>query len=147
MDPDARPSSTAGNDRRPRRQRESDDPVARYLGAVQAELMAIFWRRGNATVREVVDELNQRRPLAYTGVMTMITRLWSRGLLARVPEGRGYRYTPQKTREELLADLSNELIDRLLTDFGEIAVAQLGTRLGTLGPVEQRKLRRSRKPR
>lgn len=118
--------------------------MARYLGAVQAELMSIMWRRGNATVREVVDEVNHRRPLAYTGVMTMITRLWSRGLLSRAPEGRGYRYTPTKSRDELLAELSDELIDRLLADFGEIAVAQLGSRLGTLGPEQRRELRRSR---
>lgn len=145
MESDEQTAPLGSNDRRSKRQRESDDPVARYLGAVQAELMSIFWRRGDATVREVVDEVNQQRPLAYTGVMTMITRLWSRGLLSREPEGRGYRYTPAKSRDELLAELSNELIDRLLVDFGEIAVTQLGSRLGTLGPEQQRKLRRSRK--
>lgn len=128
----------ADYDRRSKRQRESDDPLARYLGEVQADLMRIFWRRGDATVREVVDEVNEQRPLAYTGVMTLITRLWSRGLLVREAEGRGYRYRPAKTRDELLAELSDELIDRLLRDFGEIAVTQLGARL----EVEPKKPRR-----
>ncbi len=133
------------NDRRPKRQRESDDPVARYLGAVQAELMGIVWRRESATVREVVDELNEQRPLAYTGVMTMITRLWSRGLLVRERDGRGFRYSPAMTRDELLARLSDELIDRLLVDFGDIAVTQLGARLENLDPERKGELRRSRK--
>ena len=39
-------------DRRPRRQRQSRDPVARYLGDLQAAVMEIFWRRDSATVRE-----------------------------------------------------------------------------------------------
>ena len=37
-------------DRRSKRQRENDDPVARYLGSVQGEVMGIFWKRESATV-------------------------------------------------------------------------------------------------
>ena len=132
-------------DRRAKRQRESSDPVARYLGELQAEVMAILWRRESATVREVVDELNERRPLAYTTVLTLISRLWSRGLLAREPEGRGFRYRPAKTRDELLRDLSDELIERLFSDFGEIAVARLGERLDELDPKRQKRLSQARK--
>ena len=134
-------------DRRAKRQRASADPLARYLGELQAEMMAICWRRESATVREIVDELNERRrrKLAYTTVLTLVSRLWSRGLLAREPEGRGFRYRPAKTRDELLGDLSDELIDRLLGDFGEIAVARLGTRLNELDPTRERRLRQARK--
>ena len=135
-----------GYDERSRRQRESPDPVARYLGALQAEVMGIYWRQGSATVREVVDELNRgRRRLAYTTVLTLVTRLWSRGLLVREAEGRGFRYRPAKTREEFLRELSDELIDRLLADFGEIAVALLGERLEDLDPLRQERLRQARK--
>ena len=135
-------------DRRARRQRESADPVARYLGALQAEVMATFWERGEATVRDVVEQLNGRRKqkLAYTTVLTLVSRLWARGLLTREPDGRGYRYQPAKTRDELLTDLSDELIDRLFSDFGEIAVARLGTRLEALGLERQEALRLARKP-
>lgn len=134
-------------DRRAKRQRANADPLARYLGELQTEMMAIFWRRESATVREVVDELNERRrrKLAYTTVLTLVSRLWSRGLLAREPEGRGFRYRPVKSRDELLGSLSDELIDRLLSDFGEIAVAQLGTRLKELDPDRERKLLQARK--
>jgi len=134
-------------DRRSLRQRESPEPLARYLGELQAEVMAIFWRRGSATVREVMDELNERRRLAYTTVLTLVSRLWSRGFLEREPEGRGFRYRPSRSREQLLGDLSDQLIDRLLTDFGQIAVARLGERLEQLDPKLQRQLLRARKRR
>ncbi len=139
-----------GLDRRSRRQRESADPVARYLGGLYAEVMHVFWRRGDATVRDVLDELNAQRtqrPLAYTTALTMVSRLWSRGLLQREPEGRGFRYRPVKSRDELLAELSDELIDRLLADFGEIAIARLGARLEGLDPARAQKLRRARESR
>jgi predicted transcriptional regulator len=136
-------------ERRTKRQRASDDPVARYLGELQAEVIAIVWRRQSATVREVVEELNtgRKRKLAYTTVMTVVSRLWSRGLLAREPEGRGFRYRPAKTREELLGELSDELIDRLFADFGEIAVARLGARFGPLDASRAGKLQSARQTR
>ena len=122
------------SERRSRRQREADDPVARYLGSLQAEVMDVFWERGSATVRELVEALNtrRRRKLAYTTVLTLASRLWQRGLLVRELEGRGFRYRPSTDRDGLLADLSDALIDQLFDDFGEIALARLDARLGTL---------------
>ena len=132
-------------DRRSKRQRESADPVARYLGTLQAEVMDVFWRRGGATVREVVTELNERHNLAYTTVLTLVSRLWKRGLLSREPEGRGFRYRAARSREEFLRELSDELIDRMLADFGEIAVTRLGERLEGLDPSRLARLEQERK--
>jgi predicted transcriptional regulator len=129
-------------DGRSRRQRESDDPIARYLGEVHTEVMTIFWRRESATVREALGELNVRgrKQLAYTTVLTIVSRLWQRGLLDREPEGRGFRYRAARSRDQLLAELSDELIDRLFTDFGDVAVARLGERLDGLDAARVRKL-------
>lgn len=129
-------------DRRPARQRESDDPLVRYLGGLQAEVLTIFWERGSCTVRELLDELNARRPkarLAYTTALTLTSRLYTRGLLEREPEGRGFRYRAAKTREEYLGELSEELIDQLFGDFGEIAVSRLTERLQALDRVRKRR--------
>ncbi len=132
-------------DRRPKRQRQSRDPVARYLGDLQGAVMEIFWRRENATVREVADELNKKRSLAYTTVLTLVSRLWSRGLLKREPEGRGFRYWAAKSRDDFLAELSDELIDRLFADFGAIGVARVGERLSELSTQEKQRLTRAKK--
>lgn len=137
-------------DRRPTQQRESEDPVARYLGELQTEVMEIFWRQKSATVREAADLLNDRRrrkKLAYTTVLTLVTRLWQRGMLTREPEGRGFRYQAAKNRDDVIGELSEQLIDRLFDDFGEVAVAQLGERLDALDPARVKKLRAARRKR
>jgi predicted transcriptional regulator len=137
-------------DRRPTHQRESDDPVARYLGELQTEVMNIFWREKSGTVREVVELLNQRRrrrKLAYTTVLTLVTRLWQRGMLTRELEGRGFRYQVAKSRDDVIGELSEQLIDRLFDDFGDVAVAQLGERLGDLDPARLKKLQTARRKR
>jgi predicted transcriptional regulator len=132
-------------DRRPKRQRQSRDPVARYLGDLQGAVMEIFWRRESATVREVADVLNKKRSLAYTTVLTLVSRLWSRGLLEREQEGRGFRYRAAKSRNDFLAELSDELIDRLFADFGSIGVARLGERLNELNAPGRQRLTRRKK--
>jgi predicted transcriptional regulator len=134
-------------DRRSKRQRQSPDPVARYLGDLQAAVMEIFWRRDSATVREVADELNKKRSLAYTTVLTLVSRLFSRELLSREPEGRGFRYRATKSREEFLAQLSDRLIDRLFADFGAIGVARVGERLNEFNEKERQRLKQGRKRR
>jgi predicted transcriptional regulator len=133
-------------DRRSTRQRESKDPVARYLGELQAQVMGIFWHSKSATVREALEATNgsRRKKLAYTTVLTLITRLWQRGLLEREPEGRGFRYRAAKSREALLGELSEELLDRLLDDFGDVAVAQIGERLEHLDPARLKRLKAAR---
>ena len=111
------------------------------MGALQAEVMRVFWDRESATIREACEALAPRRRLAYTTVLTIVTRLWSRGLLKREPDGRGFRYRSAQTREQFLGELSDALIDRLLGDFGEIAIARLSDRLGSLDAVQRRRLR------
>ncbi len=103
--------------------------------------MEVFWRRESATVREVLTALEERK-LAYTTVLTLVSRLWSRGLLSREPEGRGFRYRAAKSREQFMAEISDELIDRLIDDFGEIAIARLGERFQQLNARSKHRLRR-----
>lgn len=113
--------------------------------------MNVFWRRSEGTtVPELHEEINKGRArkggdeLAYTTVLTFVQRLQARKLLKRKPEGRGFRYWPTMDREELLASWSDELIDRLFADYGEVAVARLDERLSELDPAARAKLRRAR---
>lgn len=139
------------SDRRSRRQRTRRDPIARELGQAQADIMNVFWRLADgATVPELHEEINKGRnrkgedELAYTTVLTFVQRLHARKLLKRKPEGRGFRYRPTMDREELMASWSDELIDRLLADYGDVAVARLDERLRELDPARREKLRRAR---
>ena len=74
--------------------------------------MQEVWSRGSATVRELVADGTIRQ--AYTTVMTTLDRLYKKGLLDRVAEGRAFRYTPRSTREELQRVTALESIRQLL---------------------------------
>jgi BlaI family transcriptional regulator, penicillinase repressor len=82
------------------------------LGPLEERILEALWQRGNATVREVVEEGHQ--DLAYTTVMTTLDRLFKKGLLTREAEGRAFRYAPRLTREELHREVAGEALRQML---------------------------------
>jgi predicted transcriptional regulator len=133
-------------DRRTTRQRSSKDPVASELGAAQAEIMNVIWAKQGATVPEIHAAINEKRntDAAYTTVLTFVQRLSARGLLEREPEGRTFRYKATQSRDELIATWSDEMIDRLIDDYGQIAIARLDDRMQSLDAERRAKLRAAR---
>ena len=57
------------------------------LGELEAEVLGVVWEMKQATVQEVKDALEPRRSLAYTTVMTVMSRLAEKGILERRKEG------------------------------------------------------------
>jgi predicted transcriptional regulator len=83
----------------------------RRLGDLEAEIMDRLWRwQRPATVREVVDDINEERPLAYTTVMTVANILYNKGWLLRSKQGRAWVYTPVRSREEYAAALMEDAL-------------------------------------
>jgi predicted transcriptional regulator len=78
------------------------------LGDLERAVMDQVWALGEAgepsvSVREVHEALLRSRDLAYTTVMTVMTRLADAGLLVKERSGRAYLYAAAGTREELTA--------------------------------------------
>ena len=67
----------------------SDD--RRPLGALEAEVLEVLWREDRALTPGVVNDL-LGTGLAYTTVMTILVRLWKKGLVERSKAGRAFAY-------------------------------------------------------
>ncbi len=65
------------------------------------------WNRP-VTVREVLEDLQQERSIAYTTVMTVMDNLYQKGWVRREAEGRAYRYEAVSNRAAYSAALMNE---------------------------------------
>jgi predicted transcriptional regulator len=82
------------------------------FGDLEAVIMHRVWDHGDpVTVRELFEELQAERVIAYTTVMTTMDNLHRKGWLARVKEGKAYRYTATASREEYSARLMREALD------------------------------------
>ncbi len=84
----------------------------RGFGELEAVIMDWLWSWGAAvTVRDVVDDLQRDRKIAYTTVMTVMDNLHRKGWLLRERDGRAWRYLPTASREEYSARLMREALD------------------------------------
>jgi predicted transcriptional regulator len=97
--------------------------LADVLGPLEAEVMEVAWDLGDVTVRDVHAVLNDSRRVAYTTVMTTMGRLADKGLLRRLEDQRAHRFTPLLTREEYADSTVRSVVDWLVTQFPDPAVA------------------------
>ncbi|EHM25538.1 putative transcriptional repressor [Streptomyces sp. W007] len=82
-------------------------------------------------MREVLEDLQQERSIAYTTVMTVMDNLHQKGWVRREVDGRAYRYTAVSTRAAYSAALMNEAWSRsdnpaaaLVAFFGMMSAEQ-----------------------
>ena len=101
------------------------------LSGPQLEIMKVVWRLGEATVRDVYEDLRIRRPIAYTTVMTTMKTMESKGHLKKRTEGRAYVYAAVVPEGRMLRKIVGDFLDRVFNGSTEPLLAHL---------VEERRL-------
>jgi BlaI family penicillinase repressor len=91
----------------------------------ELEIMKIVWDRGQATVRDVYEELRLRRQVAYTTVMTMMRILERKGHVKVSRADRAYLYRPSRPRQRVLGEMVQEFVDRVFGGSAEPLVQHL----------------------
>jgi BlaI family transcriptional regulator, penicillinase repressor len=96
------------------------------LSEQELEIMKIIWDRGEATVREVHEELCLHRTVAYTTVMTMLGVLEGKQHVEKSPaEDRGYVYKPMRPQQELVGEIVSDFVVRVFNGSGKGLVENL----------------------
>jgi predicted transcriptional regulator len=85
-------------------------PVAK-VGELEALVMRHVWDAQEAvTVRGVLEALPPDKPLAYTTVMTVMERLYRKGLLVREESGKAYLYAAAVSRADYTARMMTDVL-------------------------------------
>lgn len=99
--------------------------------------MRELWRsRSPLTPAAMLDLLGN--DLAYTTVMTILTRLWKKGLVTRARDGRAFAYTAALTEAEFLAGRMEGELKR--TDDRTAVLSRFVDQLSSRDLTELRKL-------
>jgi len=99
--------------------------LRKILGDLEADVMEVIWTRGTATVHDVHRQLDAAdRELAYTTVMTVMSRLADKGLLEKRKDGVAYVYVPAVSKEEFTRSTVGTVLSELLDDFTAPAMSQ-----------------------
>src|SRR5262245_19275209 len=128
------------------------DGLVKVLGPLETEIMQIIWRDDRSTVKKVHRKLSQNRAsenrdIAYTTVMTTMSRLAEKGVLNRHREGLAYVYTPAIKEEEFVTMVVQQVLDGLLDDYSETAIDYMVDYLARRNHSELKRLQKELKAR
>jgi predicted transcriptional regulator len=114
------------------------DEVRHGLGTLEGQVLDAVWRLGRASVRDVRAALDHA--VAYTTVMTVLDRLYKKGVLERERAGRAYVYSAAASSEQLQSSLVMGLLQRLLGRGRAAASPVLSHLVETVGARDRRLL-------
>ena len=102
----------------------------------EMEILAVLWRRGAATVREIHEIISAEKPSAYTTTLKLLQIMTGKGLVEREEAGRAHVYRAKLKRETTQRKFTEDLLNRV---FGGSA-AQLVMRVLESKPADAEEL-------
>ena len=95
--------------------------TATKLGKVQLRIMNVLWERGEATAREITDELNKSEAIAHSTVQTLLRGLMDKGAVTHKTRNRTFVFSPKiaedKVRKSATRDLVSRVFDGSVSDL------------------------------
>jgi BlaI family penicillinase repressor len=83
------------------------------LAPFELDCMNALWPLGEATVKQVRESLAEKRPRAYTTIMTILDRLAQKGIVTRRKAGRAYLYRANLQS----SDAQESAVDQVVAGF------------------------------
>src|SRR5689334_6496616 len=96
------------------------------LGAGELDVLKVLWDLGAAPVRDVMKALHKRgRRVAYTTVLTVLTRLEQKGFVASDKSEQAYIYRAKVSRDRVTGSWLKTMVRQLFDGAAAPAVLQL----------------------
>ena len=93
----------------------------------ELEILQILWKKGNASVREVHEELLQTKEAGYTTTLKLMQIMHEKGLVKRDDSIKTHIYQAAVSKEKTQKHLLNKMIDTLFGGSpGELVMQALG---------------------
>jgi BlaI family penicillinase repressor len=103
-------------------------------------IMKVVWRLDKATVRDVYEAVREKRPVAYTTVMTMMKILEDKGFLKKTQVERAHVYRPTRPRQQVVGAMVRDFVDRVFDGATDALVLHL-TKNGKLTKAERERIK------
>jgi predicted transcriptional regulator len=107
---------------------------------VELEILTSLWSRGEATVRELHEDVSQRRALGYTSVLKTLQIMTEKGLVQRTEAGKAHIYRATASQEDTQSQFLRDLTERLFSG----SAAQLAMHALSMQPASSSELQEIR---
>jgi BlaI family penicillinase repressor len=81
--------------------------------ASELEILHVLWNRGPSTVREVLDSLNEKKNLGYTGVLKLLQIMTAKGTVRRDESNRAHVYEACRPADQTKRQLATDMLQRV----------------------------------
>jgi len=107
----------------------------------ELQILALLWDRGPMTARDVRENLPDKKPRAYTSVLSVMQVMEKKGLLTHTAQGKTHLYRPTVAKTRILRSLMTKLTNLV---FGGKPAAVVQTLLDdrTISPQELAEIRK-----
>lgn len=78
----------------------------------ELDILAILWEKESATVREVYETINERKPASYTTVLKLMQIMFEKGLVERDESNRAHIYSAKQPAEQTQKNLVSDLLEK-----------------------------------
>jgi BlaI family penicillinase repressor len=81
--------------------------------ASELEILHVLWSRGPSTVREVLEALNEKKNMGYTGVLKLLQIMTVKGTVRRDETLRAHVYEARRPAEQTKRQLATDMLQRV----------------------------------
>lgn len=100
----------------------------------ELEILQILWKREQATVREVHEELSQYKESGYTTTLKLMQIMFEKGIVVRDDSAKTHIYRPNISRDNTQKQLLGKMVNSL---FGGSTSQLVMQALGSTPPPKE----------
>jgi predicted transcriptional regulator len=91
----------------------------------EQSIMEVLWKQGEASVRDVTDQLSQHKPTAYTTTQTLCKILVEKGYADFRKEGKAFIYSPKITQKQARQGALTSMLNKFFGGSPEVLAQHL----------------------
>ena len=104
----------------------------------ELEILQVLWDKGEATVREVHEELAQTKDIGYTTALKLLQIMFEKGHVTRDDSSKSHVYKAAVSKEKTQTQLVGKMINTLFAGSpGQLVMQALGNHNASAAELEE----------
>jgi BlaI family transcriptional regulator, penicillinase repressor len=104
----------------------------------ELEILQVLWEKGEATVRDVHEELSRSKDIGYTTALKLLQIMFEKGLVSRDESAKSHIYKAAVSREKTQKQLVGKMISTLFAGSpGQLVMQALGNHQASADELDQ----------
>lgn len=120
--------------------KSAKEGYGKVLGSLEQEILEVLWARGEASGKEIFEEIKKSRALALTTVLTVLERLAKKGFVTKLKGESVFIFAPAFSRSEFAREVSQGVLKGIFDISASGACACFVDMLADCDPLELERL-------